>query len=69
MLIYSFENAVVVENSFEEIKIEKRDFKNGNRIDPVDACIDAHFCKMMARQETPVDPNEMMEDYLKEMGW
>jgi hypothetical protein len=24
---------------------------------------------MMARQETPVDPNEMMEDYLKEMGW
>lgn len=69
MLIYSFKNAVVVENSFEEIKIEKRDFKNGNRIDPVDACIDAHFCKMMARQETPVDPNEMMEDYLKEMGW
>ena len=69
MLIYSFENAVVVENSFEEIKIEKRDFKNGNRIDPVDACIDAHFCKMMARQETPVDPNEMMEDYLKKMGW
>lgn len=69
MLIYSFENAVVVENSFKEIKIEKRDFKNGNRIDPVDACIDAHFCKMMARQETPVDPNEMMEDYLKEMGW
>ena len=69
MLIYSFENAVVVENSFEEIKIEKRDFKNGNRIDPVDACIDAHFCKMMTRQETPVDPNEMMEDYLKEMGW
>lgn len=69
MLIYSFENAVVVENSFEEIKIEKRDFKNGNRIDPVDACIDAHFCKMMARQETPVDPNEMMEDYLKGMGW
>ena len=69
MLIYSFENAVVVENSFKEIKIEKRDFKNGNRIDPVDACIDAHFCKMMARQETPVDPNEMMEDYLEEMGW
>ena len=69
MLIYSFENAVVVENSFKEIKIEKRDFKNGNRIDPVDACIDAHFCKMMARQETPVDLNEMMEDYLKEMGW
>lgn len=69
MLIYSFENAVVVENSFKEIKIEKRDFKNGNRIDPVDACIDAHFCKMMARQEAPADPNEMMEEYLKEMGW
>ena len=69
MLIYSFENAVEIKNSFGEIKIDKRNALNGNRIDPVDACIDAHFCKMMARQETPVDPNEMMEDYLKEMGW
>ena len=69
MLVFSFENAVEIKNSFGEIKIDKRNALNGNRIDPVDACIDAHFCKMMARQETPVDPNEMMEDYLKEMGW
>lgn len=69
MLIYSFENAVEVENSFKEIKIEKRDFKNGNRIDPVDACIDAHFCKMQLNAQNPVDVNEMYEDYFREMGW
>lgn len=70
MLLYSFQNAVIVKNSFDEIKIEKRDSKAGNRIDPVDACIDAHFCKLQFEAQKPAaDPNEMMEDYLKEMGW
>ena len=69
MLVFSFENAVETKNSFKEIKIDKRSALNGNRIDPVDACIDAHFCKMQDSGSEPVDHNEEMTDYLTNMGW
>ena len=69
MLVFSFENAVEIKNSFGEIKIDKRNALNGNRIDPVDACIDAHFCKMLAPQAKPADVNRVFDDYLTEMGW
>ena len=69
LLIYSFENAVVTKNSFEEIKIDKLGSLRGNRIDPVDACIDAHFCFLQDKGEEPVNHDETMSDYLKKMGW
>lgn len=69
LLVYSFENAVETKNSFDELKIDKRDSIKGNRIDPVDACIDAHFCYMQDKGEEPVNHDEIMTDYLTEMGW
>lgn len=69
MLIYSFENAVITKNSFEEIKIDKLDSLKGNRIDPVDACIDAHFCYLQDKGEEPINRDDAMNDYLTGMGW
>lgn len=69
LLVYSFENAVETKNSFDELKIDKRDSLRGNRIDPVDACIDAHFCYMQDKGEEPVNHDDAMTDYLTEMGW
>ena len=69
LLVYSFENAVETKNSFNELKIDKRDSLRGNRIDPVDACIDAHFCYMQDKGEEPVNHDDAMTDYLTEMGW
>ncbi|MBQ3265071.1 MAG: terminase large subunit [Ruminococcus sp.] len=69
LLVYSFENAVEIKNSFKEIKIDKRESMEGNRIDPIDACIDAHFCYLQDKGETPVNHDEVMTDYLTELGW
>ena len=69
LMVYSFENAVETKNSFNELKIDKRDSLRGNRIDPVDACIDAHFCYMQDKGEEPVNHDDAMTDYLTEMGW
>jgi phage terminase large subunit-like protein len=68
LLVFSFENAVETRNSFKELRIDKRSALNGNRIDPVDACIDAHFCRLLDSGEA-LDYNEEMEDYLSTMGW
>lgn len=70
MLVFSFENAVETRNSFGEIKIDKRNARNGYRIDPIDACIDAHFCKMtLGGGGAKADVNAVYEDYLNEIGW
>ena len=69
LLVYSFENAVETKNSFDEIKIDKRDSLKGNRIDPVDACIDAHFCYMQDHVAEPLNHDEELTNYLTEMGW
>ena len=69
MLFYSFENAVETKNSFKEIKIDKRNALNGNRIDPVDACIDAHYCRLQDKGEAVINHDEQMTDYLETMGW
>ncbi len=69
LLVYSFENAVETKNSFDEIKIDKRESLKGNRIDPIDACIDAHFCYMQDKGEEPVNHDQMMTNYLTELGW
>ena len=69
LLVYSFENAIETKNSFDEIKIDKRDSLKGNRIDPVDACIDAHFCYMQDHAAEPLNHDEELTNYLTEMGW
>ncbi len=69
MLFYSFENAVETKNSFKEIKIDKRNALNGNRIDPVDACIDAHYCRLQDKGRAVINHDEQMTDYLETMGW
>lgn len=66
LLAWSFVNAVIVRNSFDEIKIDKKPSARYRRIDPVDACIDAHFL-MIKNKSTDLD--EIMEDYLSAMGW
>lgn len=70
LLTWSFCNAAIVRNSFDEMKIDKRDNRRNVRIDPVDAVIDAHYCRMhdTAANEA-VDLAGAMNDYLALMGW
>lgn len=71
LLTWSFLNAKTVKNSFDEIKVDKKDGQRHKRIDPVDACIDAHAVKMQFAKsmKKTVDTNQQMEEYLKLMGW
>jgi phage terminase large subunit-like protein len=59
-------NAKVTHNSFGEMKIDKE--HRTERIDPIDATIDAHKIVLMNR-ENEIDINESADDYLKMMGW
>lgn len=69
LLIWSFNNAETVMNSFEEIKIDKKGGSRGKRIDPCDACIDARYAKMtLKKQGAPVDYQRSLDDYLALMG-
>lgn len=69
LLTWSFTNAAVVRNSFDEIKVDKRAGSRFKRIDPVDACVDAHYVFMKAKGEVPVDYNAEMDWYLGNIGW
>lgn len=66
LLSWSFINAVTVKNSFGEIKVDKKPNARHKRIDPVDACIDAHYLVIKSHK---TDANEEMENYLAVMGW
>lgn len=67
LLSWSFSNAKVVANSFGEIKVDKEPKARSKRIDPVDACIDAHVAYMKFKEE--IDVMAEMENYLSAMGW
>ncbi len=72
LLTWSFTNARVVRNSFDEIKIDKRSRDRFKRIDPVDACVDAHFVFMKTNGGEQVDYASELDDYLDLMsgaGW
>lgn len=69
LLTWSFTNASVVRNSFDEIKVDKRAGAKYKRIDPVDACIDAHALMIANKTEVKVDLENEMEKYLASMGW
>lgn len=63
LLAYSFMNAVTVENSFGEKKIDKMPGAKNKRIDSVDAAVDAHYCSCKG-QSRQSDINAEMERYL-----
>lgn len=66
LMTWSFVNAVLVRNSFDEIKVDKKPGARCRRIDPVDACIDAHYLELKYKT---TDLNDVMDDYLSSMGW
>lgn len=69
LLTWSFVNASIVRNSFDEIKVDKKPGQRFKRIDPVDACIDAHACMLKNKQPNAPDLTSEMERYLEAMGW
>lgn len=69
LLTWSFINASLVRNSFDEIKVDKKPGQRYKRIDPVDACIDAHACMLKNRTAEVVDVESELDKYLKAIGW
>lgn len=69
LLSWSLSNAEIVRNSFDEVKIDKKPSARQRRIDPVDACIDAHFARIALAEFELVDVNEEMERYMALMGF
>lgn len=66
LMAWSFTNAKLVRNSFGEEKVDKEPRALTKRIDPVDACIDAHVMRLANRDEK-VDVNEVAEQYMNMM--
>lgn len=69
LLTWSFLNARLVRNSFDEIKVDKKPGKRFKRIDPVDACVDAHAVMLKNKTKEVVDVESELDKYLKAMGW
>ena len=69
LLTWSFLNAKTVRNSFDEIKVDKKPGKRFMRIDPVDACVDAHSCMLKRKKVENVDIQSELDGYLKAIGW
>lgn len=69
LLTWSFTNASVVRNSFDEIKVDKKPRQRFKRIDPVDACVDAHHVFLKSRTTDHVDYEDEMDSFLNLMGW
>lgn len=69
LLTWSFLNAEIVRNSFDEIKVDKRPGAKYKRIDPVDACVDAHSLMLKNKNKEVVDVDNELNNYLKAMGW
>lgn len=69
LLTWSFINASIVRNSFDEIKVDKKPGQKFKRIDPVDAVIDAHWINLKFKKENPVNVEDELKKYLELMGW
>ena len=69
LLTWSFLNARVVRNSFDEIKVDKKPGKRFKRIDPVDSCVDAHACMLKNKNSEVVDVDSELDKYLEAIGW
>lgn len=64
LLSWSFANAQVVENSFGEIKVDKKDGDRHRRIDPVDASINARAIRMKLSEQPQTDYEARIESYI-----
>nr|DAY46787.1 MAG TPA: Large Terminase [Caudoviricetes sp.] len=69
LLTWSFLNAMVVRNSFDEVKVDKKPGQRYKRIDPVDACVDAHAVMLKNKTKEIVDVQSELDRYLETMGW
>lgn len=69
LMAKSFVNAAVVRNSFDEEKVDKRPGARTARIDPVDACVDAHTMYLKTRETVKVDVESELAKYLEMMNW
>lgn len=69
LLTWSFTNAKVVKNSFGEKKVDKEPQARHKRIDPVDACIDAHAIRLKYQKKEILDQRTEFEKYMERMGW
>lgn len=69
LLTWSFINASIVRNSFDEIKVDKKPGQRFKRIDPVDACVDAHAVMLKNKTKEVVDVQSELDKYLEAMGW
>lgn len=69
LLVWSFLNATIVRNSFDEIKVDKKPGARFKRIDPVDACVDAHACMLKNKKSDVVDISKQVSKYLAARGW
>lgn len=66
---WSMVNAAIVKNSFDEIKLDKRDGAKFRRIDCADALVDAHALMLLNAGGVQVDVDNELESYLRMMGW
>ena len=69
LLSWSMVNAAIVKNSFDEIKLDKRDGARFRRIDCADALIDAHALLLLNAGGVQVDVDDELTKYLAMMGW
>lgn len=72
LLTWSMLNAVTVQNSFGEIKIDKKPGAKFRRIDPCDAVIDAYKVQLVTGSGaggTAENLNDALAEYLAAMGW
>ncbi|MBQ5832468.1 MAG: terminase large subunit, partial [Selenomonadales bacterium] len=69
LMAKSFLNAAVTRNSFDEEKVDKKPGARTARIDPVDACIDAHTMYLKTRETVKVDVESELAKYLEMMNW
>ncbi|MDE6730071.1 MAG: terminase large subunit [Oscillospiraceae bacterium] len=74
LLTWSFMNAAVVRDSYDNIKIDKRRVagrkQENKRIDPVDAVIDAFALMLIDESDSkPVNVSDELDEYLKLMKW
>ena len=69
LMAKSFIDAAVTRNSFDEEKVDKKPGARTSRIDPVDACVDAHTMYLKTRETVKVDVASELEKYLQMMNW
>jgi phage terminase large subunit-like protein len=69
LMAKSFLNAAITRNSFDEEKVDKKPGARTARIDPVDACIDAHTMYLKTRETVKVDVESELAKYLQMMNW